>query len=67
MASTMEALAYFQGTCHHIDFLLGSPILELVQPAGEKSPVTPFLRRGGGLHYLCYEIDLEHQRKWSQQ
>jgi methylmalonyl-CoA/ethylmalonyl-CoA epimerase len=40
----------------------GNPVLELVEPAGEKSPVTPFLKRGGGLHHLCYEIDgLEDQ------
>jgi len=26
------------------------------------SPVIPFLKRGGGLHHLCYEIDgLEDQ------
>jgi methylmalonyl-CoA/ethylmalonyl-CoA epimerase len=34
-----------------------SPLLELVEPAGEDSPVIPFLKRGGGLHHLCYEID----------
>lgn len=35
--------------------------IELVEPAGEDSPVTKFLReRGGGLHHLCYEVpDLE--------
>ena len=39
-----------------------NPVLELVEPAGEKSPVIPFLKRGGGLHHLCYEIDnLENQ------
>src|SRR5438045_3454780 len=35
----------------------GSPVVELVEPAGEKSPVISFLKRGGGLHHLCYEID----------
>jgi methylmalonyl-CoA/ethylmalonyl-CoA epimerase len=35
----------------------GNPLLELVEPAGEKSPVIPFLKRGGGLHHLCYEVD----------
>jgi methylmalonyl-CoA/ethylmalonyl-CoA epimerase len=30
--------------------------VELVEPAGEKSPVTNFLARGGGLHHLCYEV-----------
>jgi methylmalonyl-CoA/ethylmalonyl-CoA epimerase len=40
----------------------GNPLLELVEPAGEKSPVIPFLKRGGGLHHLCYEVDgLEEQ------
>jgi len=39
-----------------------NPVVELVEPAGEKSPVIPFLKRGGGLHHLCYEIDnLEDQ------
>ena len=49
-----------------VTFLRGkhpaSPVLELVEPAGENSPVIPFLKRGGGLHHLCYEIDnLEDQ------
>ena len=40
----------------------GNPVLELVEPAGDESPVIPFLKRGGGLHHLCYEIDgLEDQ------
>ena len=35
-------------------------LIELVQPAGEGSPVLNFLKKGGGLHHLCYEvIDLE--------
>jgi methylmalonyl-CoA/ethylmalonyl-CoA epimerase len=39
-----------------------NPLFELVEPAGENSPVIPFLKRGGGLHHLCYEIDnLEDQ------
>ncbi len=32
-------------------------LIELVEPAGEKSPVQNFLKRGGGLHHLCYEVD----------
>jgi methylmalonyl-CoA/ethylmalonyl-CoA epimerase len=41
--------------------------VELVEPAGEKSPVTNFLARGGGLHHLCYEVksldrQLEHSK-----
>lgn len=31
--------------------------MELVEPAGEKSPVLAFLRNGGGLHHICYEVD----------
>lgn len=35
----------------------GEPSVELVEPDGDASPVTAFLRRGGGLHHLCYEVD----------
>jgi len=40
-----------------------SPLMELVQPAADDSPVGSFLReRGGGLHHICYEVsDLEAQ------
>lgn len=31
--------------------------VELVAPAGEGSPVAPFLTKGGGLHHVCYEVD----------
>ena len=34
-----------------------NPVFELVEPASEGSPVTNFLKRGGGLHHVCYEID----------
>jgi methylmalonyl-CoA/ethylmalonyl-CoA epimerase len=49
-----------------VTFLRGKqaadPVLELVEPVGENSPVIPFLKRGGGLHHLCYEVDnLEDQ------
>jgi methylmalonyl-CoA/ethylmalonyl-CoA epimerase len=38
------------------------PLIELVEPAGEDSPVTPFLARGGGLHHVCFEAEnLEKQ------
>jgi len=41
--------------------------VELVEPAGPNSPVEHFLRRGGGLHHLCYEVDrLEHQLIFSR-
>jgi methylmalonyl-CoA/ethylmalonyl-CoA epimerase len=70
----LDALhAEWDGTIFHdpnqvvrVTFLRGkdraNPVLELVEPAGEKSPVIPFLKRGGGLHHLCYEIEnLEDQ------
>lgn len=35
----------------------GQASVELVEPAGESSPVSKFLGRGGGLHHMCYEVD----------
>jgi methylmalonyl-CoA/ethylmalonyl-CoA epimerase len=36
----------------------GDPQIELVEPAGDSSPVRTFLHeRGGGLHHFCYETD----------
>jgi methylmalonyl-CoA/ethylmalonyl-CoA epimerase len=54
-----------------VTFLRGKsvadPLLELVEPAGEESPVVSFLKRGGGLHHLCYQVDsLEKQLKLSR-
>jgi methylmalonyl-CoA/ethylmalonyl-CoA epimerase len=34
-----------------------NPVFELVEPAGETSPVNAFVKKGGGLHHVCYEID----------
>jgi methylmalonyl-CoA/ethylmalonyl-CoA epimerase len=34
-----------------------TPALELVEPDGENSRLHNFLRRGGGLHHVCYEVD----------
>lgn len=34
-----------------------SPAVELVEPAGDKSPLQKFVARGGGLHHICYEVD----------
>jgi methylmalonyl-CoA/ethylmalonyl-CoA epimerase len=31
--------------------------IELLEPTEESSPVTIFLKRGGGLHHLCFEVD----------
>ena len=40
----------------------GGASLELIEPADERSPVSAFLAKGGGLHHLCYEVDdLERQ------
>jgi methylmalonyl-CoA/ethylmalonyl-CoA epimerase len=41
--------------------------VELVEPAGDKSPLHLFLAKGGGLHHICYEVDslatqLQHSR-----
>lgn len=45
----------------------GNPVVELVEPAAEDSPVIPFLKRGGGLHHVCYEVDdLEAQLQLSR-
>lgn len=34
-----------------------NPLFELVEPADERSPVSTFLNKRGGLHHICYEID----------
>jgi methylmalonyl-CoA/ethylmalonyl-CoA epimerase len=34
-----------------------NPVFELVEPASEVAPVNNFLKKGGGLHHVCYEID----------
>ena len=34
----------------------GDAQIELVEPAGDNSPVSRFLEKGGGLHHLCYEV-----------
>ncbi|HET7207537.1 MAG TPA: VOC family protein [Terriglobales bacterium] len=44
-----------------VTFLRGQnpadPLFELIEPAGEQSPVMSFLKRGGGLHHVCYLSD----------
>lgn len=43
------------------------PQIELIEPAGEDSPVRSFLSKGGGLHHLCYEVrNLEAQLELSR-
>jgi methylmalonyl-CoA/ethylmalonyl-CoA epimerase len=45
----------------------GFPLIELVEPGGEGSPVSNFLKRGGGLHHLCYEVEsLDRQLEFSR-
>lgn len=46
-----------------LTILPGDPLIELVEPTTEDSPVRRFLTdRGGGLHHVCYEVgDLEEQ------
>jgi methylmalonyl-CoA/ethylmalonyl-CoA epimerase len=33
-----------------------SALVELVEPAGRRSPVNQFLTAGGGLHHICLEV-----------
>jgi methylmalonyl-CoA/ethylmalonyl-CoA epimerase len=41
--------------------------IELVEPAGPRSPVRKFAEAGGGLHHVCYEVDdLQAQIEYSQ-
>lgn len=36
----------------------GGTVIELVEPLGERSPVSAILESGrGGLYHLCYEVD----------
>jgi methylmalonyl-CoA/ethylmalonyl-CoA epimerase len=44
-------VAFFHNRCS------GNPTIELVAPVGDDSPVSRFLKTGGGFHHLCYEVD----------
>jgi methylmalonyl-CoA/ethylmalonyl-CoA epimerase len=35
----------------------GSLPVKLVEPTGEDSPLQAFVRRGGGLHHICFRAD----------
>jgi methylmalonyl-CoA/ethylmalonyl-CoA epimerase len=35
----------------------GTTAVELIEPASASSTVTGFLKKGGGLHHLCYQVD----------
>jgi methylmalonyl-CoA/ethylmalonyl-CoA epimerase len=55
----------------HVTFFRGhnptDPLIELVEPGGPESPVSQFLKRGGGLHHLCYEVkDLDSHLRFCQ-
>jgi len=32
-------------------------VLELLEPTDETSPILSFLKRGGGIHHLCFEVE----------
>ena len=34
--------------------------LELIEPAQENSPISDFVKKGGGYHHLCFEVDDIH-------
>ena len=34
--------------------------LELIEPAQENSPITDVVKKGGGYHHLCFEVDDIH-------
>ncbi len=35
----------------------GSPDLKLIAPSDEQSPLREFLKRGEGLHHICFKVD----------
>ncbi len=34
------------------------PLMELVEQDGEGSPVSRLVKKGGGFHHLCYEVNV---------
>ena len=34
-----------------------SVYIELIEPADPDSPITDFVKEGGGFHHLCFEVD----------
>jgi methylmalonyl-CoA/ethylmalonyl-CoA epimerase len=40
---------------------IGEPYLELIEPADKNSPVSDFVRNGGGFHHLCFEVKNIHK------
>src|SRR5215471_4605931 len=42
--------------------IVGSVLVEFVEPIGEASPVTGWVERGGGVYHVCYQVkDLEQE------
>ena len=35
----------------------GSPDMKLIEPATKDSPLWAFLKKGGGLHHVCFKTD----------
>lgn len=35
---------------------IGTPYLELIEPASPDSGISQFARSGGGIHHICYEV-----------
>jgi methylmalonyl-CoA/ethylmalonyl-CoA epimerase len=55
----------------HVTFLPSNrtdgATVELVEPAGRRSPVLKFAEAGGGIHHVCYEVyDLKAQLESAQ-
>ena len=41
---------------------IGSPFLELIEPASADSAISEFAKSGGGIHHLCFEVkDIESE------
>ena len=55
--SEAEALPEHGVTVAFVD--LGNTLVELMEPLGEDSPITGFLKKNptGGMHHVCYEVD----------
>jgi methylmalonyl-CoA/ethylmalonyl-CoA epimerase len=56
-----EQVFHDPNQCVRVTFLknrrTGDPLWELVEPAGEKSPVQSLAAKGGGLHHVCYVVE----------
>ena len=36
---------------------IGTPYLELIEPASQDSGISEFAKSGGGIHHICYEVN----------